>query len=264
MFRLALATTALLSLGACSTYQTRPALDIPAVQDGQIAQATMVDLTREMSSDAFEGRMPGSVGEEKTVALLSQRFKAAGLEPGNKGSWVQKVPLVEITGRDFAPLTIKGKGADLAFQYQTDWVGSTYREDARTELKNSELVFVGYGIVAPEKGWNDYAGIDMRGKTAVILVNDPDFNTAGLDGPFGGKAMTYYGRWTYKYEEAARQGAAADAGQRLGPEGRGGKDRQRRRAGSGRAVRRRHTARVQGRAAGPDRLDQLCERHPQV
>ena len=208
MFRTLLIASAMVMLGACTTPQTRPGLDIPAVQDGQISQATMVDITRELSSDAFDGRSPGTAGEDKTIALLSARFKAVGLAPGNKGSWVQKVPLVEITGRDYAPLSVRGKGVDLAFQYRKDWVGVTYREDATTELADSELVFVGYGIVAPEKGWNDYAGLDMTGKTAVILVNDPDFTTAGLDGPFGGKAMTYYGRWTYKYEEAARQGAA--------------------------------------------------------
>ncbi|MFN4113249.1 MAG: M28 family metallopeptidase [Sphingomonadaceae bacterium] len=205
-FILAAATAA--ALGACSANTEQAGIDLPAVEPGDLSQATMVDITRELSSDAFEGRMPGSPGEEKTVALLTERFKAAGLEPGNNGSWVQKVPLVEITGRDYAPLTIKGKGADLSFQYQKDWVGVTYREEAATTLADSELVFVGYGIVAPEKGWNDYAGIDMKGKTAVILVNDPDFATEGLDGPFNGKAMTYYGRWTYKYEEAARQGAA--------------------------------------------------------
>lgn len=208
MFRTLFVASAMVMLGACTTPQTRPGLDIPAVQDGQISQATMVDITRELSSDAFDGRSPGTAGEDKTVALLSARFKAAGLEPGNKGSWVQKVPLVEITGRDYAPLSVRGKGVDLAFQYRKDWVGVTYREDATTELADSELVFVGYGIVAPEKGLNDYAGLDMKGKTAVILVNDPDFSTEGLEGPFGGKAMTYYGRWTYKYEEAARQGAA--------------------------------------------------------
>ena len=184
------------------------ALDLPAVAPGTLSQETMVELTRTLSSDAFGGRMPGSPGEDKTVALLSERFAAAGLEPGNEGSWVQKVPLVEITGRDYAPLRITGTGVDLSLDYREDWVGVTYREDARTALENSELVFVGYGVVAPEKGWNDYAGIDMTGKTAVILVNDPDFATEGLEGPFGGKAMTYYGRWTYKYEEAARQGAA--------------------------------------------------------
>ncbi|WP_066529237.1 M28 family metallopeptidase [Erythrobacter sp. CCH5-A1] len=184
------------------------ALDIPEVEPGQIAEGTMKDVTRTLASDAFEGRAPGSAGEEKTIAFLTERFKAAGLQPGNKGSWVQDVPLVEITGKDFAPLSITGKGAPLSFQYGKDWVGATYREEAETVLKDSELVFVGYGINAPEKGWNDYAGLDVKGKTVVILVNDPDWQTPGLEGPFNGKAMTYYGRWTYKYEEAARQGAA--------------------------------------------------------
>lgn len=184
------------------------ALDIPEVEPGQIAEGTMKDVTRTLASDAFEGRAPGSAGEEKTIAFLTERFKAAGLQPGNKGSWVQEVPLVEITGKDFAPLAITGKGAPLSFEYGQDWVGATYREEAETVLKDSELVFVGYGINAPEKGWNDYAGFDVKGKTVVILVNDPDWQTAGLEGPFNGKAMTYYGRWTYKYEEAARQGAA--------------------------------------------------------
>ena len=208
MIRHALVAATAMALTACTAGAGTASLDIPAVAPGVLSQATMIDVTRELSTDAFEGRAPGTPGEEKTVALLTERFKAAGLEPGNNGSWVQKVPLVEITGRDYAPLTIKGKGADLAFQYQTDWVGVTYREEAKTQLRDSELVFVGYGIVAPEKGWNDYAGLDMKGKTAVILVNDPDFATQGLEGPFNGKAMTYYGRWTYKYEEAARQGAA--------------------------------------------------------
>lgn len=214
MIRHSFAAAAALMISACSmggadAEGANAALDIPEVQPGELSEATMKDVTRILSSDEFEGRMPGSVGEEKTIALLTERFKAAGLQPGNKGSWVQEVPLVEITGKDFAPLTITGgKGAPIALNYATDWVGATYREEARTELKDSELVFVGYGIVAPEKGWNDYAGVDMKGKTAVILVNDPDFSSTGTDGPFNGKAMTYYGRWTYKYEEAARQGAA--------------------------------------------------------
>ncbi len=185
-------------------------LDIPEVADGDISQDTMVDLTRELSSDEYDGRMPGTEGGEMTVELLKKRFEEAGLEPGNNGSWTQDVPLVEITGSDFAPLSITGgKSNGMAFDYGDDWVGVSYREDAQTKLTNSELVFVGYGINAPEKDWNDYEGVDMKGKTAVILVNDPDFGTESLEGPFGGKAMTYYGRWTYKYEEAARQGAAA-------------------------------------------------------
>lgn len=175
---------------------------------GDISIETMKDVTRTLSSDEFEGRMPGTRGEELTIALLIEKFTAAGLQPGNNGSWVQDVPLVEITGSDYAPLTITGKGVDLSFAPSKDWVGVTYRENAATTLAASELVFVGYGINAPEKGWNDYAGIDMTGKTAVILVNDPDYETAGLEGDFNGRAMTYYGRWTYKFEEAARQGAA--------------------------------------------------------
>jgi Zn-dependent M28 family amino/carboxypeptidase len=197
----ALAGTTLAAGGA-------PALNIPEVEPGTISEATVKEATRTLSSDAFEGRAPGSAGEDKTIAFLTERFEAAGLQPGNQGSWVQEVPLVEITGKDFAPLAITGKGAALSFTYGTDWVGATYREQAQTTLDDSELVFVGYGINAPEKAWNDYAGLDVTGKTVVILVNDPDWQTAGLEGPFNGKAMTYYGRWTYKYEEAARQGAA--------------------------------------------------------
>ena len=185
-------------------------LDIPEIADGDISEKTMVDVTRELSSDEFEGRMPGSEGEKKTVELLTQRFEAAGLQPGNDGKWTQDVPLVEITGSDFAPLSITGgKDGGMAFEYGKDWVGVSYRETPRTRINNSELVFVGYGINAPERGWNDYEGLDMKGKTAVILVNDPDFGAEDLEGPFNGKAMTYYGRWTYKFEEAARQGAAA-------------------------------------------------------
>nr|WP_225871586.1 M28 family metallopeptidase [Actirhodobacter atriluteus] len=184
------------------------ALDIPDVTEGDISRETMIEVTRTLSSDAYEGRAPGTPGEEKTVALLTERFREAGLQPGNNGSWVQDVPLVEITGKDFRPLTVSGSGETMEFEYGSDWVGVTYREDPRTTLDNSELVFVGYGINAPERGWNDYAGVDMTGKTAVILVNDPDYESEALEGAFGGRAMTYYGRWTYKYEEAARQGAA--------------------------------------------------------
>lgn len=201
-----------LSLAACEAIPGmgggEAALDIPEIAPGVLSEATMKDVTRLLSSDEFEGRMPGTPGEEKTIALLTERFKAAGLQPGNGESWVQEVPLIEITGRNYAPLTITGKGGTQSFAFGKDWVGVTYREEARTTLSDSELVFVGYGINAPERGWNDYAGLDVKGKTVVILVNDPDWQSEGLEGPFNGKAMTYYGRWTYKYEEAARQGAA--------------------------------------------------------
>jgi Zn-dependent M28 family amino/carboxypeptidase len=204
----AVAALALAGCEAMSGSAGIDAMDIPAVEPGQLSEATMKDVTRALSSDAFEGRMPGTPGEEKTIALMVDRFKAAGLQPGNGDSWVQEVPLIEITGKDYAPLAISGKGTNLSFDFRKDWVGVTYREDAATAIKDSELVFVGYGINAPERGWNDYAGLDVKGKTVVILVNDPDWQADSLEGTFNGRAMTYYGRWTYKYEEAARQGAA--------------------------------------------------------
>lgn len=183
---------------------------LPQVEVPALSEATMKDVTRELSLDSYEGRAPGSVGEEKTVAYLIAKFKAAGLEPGNNGSWTQDVPLIEITAKNVSPLTIADRsGKAMSFAYGNEYVIGSYRETPKTDIKQSEMVFVGHGIVAPEKGWNDYAGVDVKGKTVVVMVNDPDFENEGLDGPFGGKAMTYYGRWTYKYEEAARQGAAA-------------------------------------------------------
>ena len=211
MKRILVAATAALALAGCDAAGGGTAnaeMEVPQVEPGELNEATMVDVTRQLSSDEFQGRMPGTVGEEKTVALLIERFKAAGLQPGNGDSWVQNVPLVEITGSEFAPLTIKGEGVDLSFNSTDDWVGVSYKEVEATNIADAELVFVGYGINAPEKDWNDYEGVDMKGKIAVILVNDPDYETEGLEGPFNGKAMTYYGRWTYKYEEAAKQGAA--------------------------------------------------------
>ena len=210
MKRTFLAITAALALGGCDMAAIdESGSEIPSVEPGDISQETMVEVTRTLSGDDFEGRAPGTEGGRKTIAYLIEQFEAAGLQPGNNGSWTQDVPLVEITGKNFTPLTVAGEnGEPMEFQYGSDWVGVTYKEEVDTRLEDSELVFVGYGINAPEKGWNDYEGIDMAGKTAVILVNDPDFGTEELDGPFGGRAMTYYGRWTYKYEEAARQGAA--------------------------------------------------------
>ncbi|MFA9201506.1 MAG: M28 family peptidase [Cypionkella sp.] len=205
-----------LSLVACATSDAgspagQPAaVEVPAVPPGKLSETTLRTVIERLSSDEFEGRAPGTAGETATVAYLIEQFQRAGLKPGNNGSWVQQVPLVEITGKDYAPLAITGReGSRQTFAYGSDWVGATYRETSAVDLSNSELVFVGHGIVAPEKGWNDYAGVDMKGKTAVILVNDPDYEASGLGGPFNGRAMTYYGRWTYKFEEAAKQGAAA-------------------------------------------------------
>ncbi|MCP3736208.1 M28 family metallopeptidase [Sphingomonas sp. RP10(2022)] len=188
-------------------------LATPGVALAQSAPPISVDtlkaVTKTLSSDAFEGRAPGSAGEEKTLAYLQAQFAKAGLKPGNKGQWLQDVPLVEITAQNVTPLTITGGKAPLSLAYGKDMVIGTYRVTPHIDVKDSEVVFAGYGIVAPEKGWNDYAGLDVKGKTVVVLINDPDWQTPGLTGPFNGRAMTYYGRWTYKYEEAARQGAAA-------------------------------------------------------
>jgi Zn-dependent M28 family amino/carboxypeptidase len=174
-----------------------------------ISVQTLRDVDKTLSSDAFEGRKPTTPAEDKTVAYIVERFKAAGLQPGNHGSWFQNVPLVQITAKNVSPLHFTGGATLLDFAYRSDAVLATYRVVPHVDVKDSDVVFVGYGINAPERHWNDYAGIDVKGKTVVVLVNDPDWKTPTLDGPFGGRAMTYYGRWTYKFEEAARQGAAA-------------------------------------------------------
>ena len=190
-----------------------------AVSPAFAATITDADLKRDtamLASDAFEGRRPGTPGGDKAVAYIEARMKTIGLTPGNHGSWTQDVPLVTITTAP-TPLRIAsgnegGVGKPLSLAYGTDVVLWTKRQVAAQVLAASPVVFVGYGIVAPDKGWNDYAGLDVHGKTVVFLVNDPDWQTpaAGKDaGPFEGRAMTYYGRYTYKFEEAARQGAAA-------------------------------------------------------
>jgi Zn-dependent M28 family amino/carboxypeptidase len=188
------------------------ALSAPALAQSSapaISIQTLKEVDKTLSSDAFEGRAPTTPAEKRTTGYIVARMKAAGLQPGNKGSWFQDVPLVEMTARNVTPMTFTGGKAPVSLTYRTDMVLATYRVTPGVAIKNSDVVFVGYGINAPEKGWNDYAGIDVKGKTVVVLVNDPDWQTLGKDGLFEGKAMTYYGRWTYKFEEAARQGAAA-------------------------------------------------------
>jgi len=201
--RLRPSSLSLLALAAAS------AVAAQTVPTAPISEQTLKDVTKELSSDAYEGRAPGTAGEEKTVAYLAKRFAAAGLAPGNKGSWFQDVPLVELTARNVSPLVFKGAGAPLSLPYGSQMVVGSHRIAPREEVKDSDVVFVGYGVNAPEKGWNDYAGVDVRGKTVLILINDPDWRTPTVGGTFNGRAMTYYGRWTYKFEEAARQGAAA-------------------------------------------------------
>lgn len=160
-----------------------------------------------MSSDEFEGRGPASKGEELTINYLMAGLQKAGYAPGNGESYFQEVPLIAITTAADANFTVTAGDESLAMKFGDDVTLWSKRVSARESLNNSDLVFVGYGVVAPEYGWNDYAGIDMQGKTAVILVNDPGYATQDPD-LFNGNAMTYYGRWTYKYEEAARQGAS--------------------------------------------------------
>lgn len=167
--------------------------------------------TETLSSDAFEGRGPLSAGEDKAVAYITAAMKRIGLESGFHGDYAQPVPLLQTeTVTDPAPrLQIVGASGSLDFAYGKDVTLNTRRGTSQIDLKKSEVVFVGYGVNAPERHWNDYAGTDVRGKTVLILVNDPDWRNPLGQGAFGGAAMTYYGRWMYKYEEAARQGAAA-------------------------------------------------------
>ncbi len=183
-------------------------IPVPQIAVPKITGDTIRDVTKELSSDRYEGRAPGSRAEDLTITYIINRFKAAGLRPGNKGSWLQEVPTVDITAKNADGLTVEAGGQQLHYNFGPDIVAGSYRVTPQTRIKDAPLVFVGYGINAPELGWNDYAGVDMKGKIAVILVNDPDYEQADESGLFKGRRMTYYGRWTYKFEEAARQGAA--------------------------------------------------------
>jgi Zn-dependent M28 family amino/carboxypeptidase len=166
-------------------------------------------FVRTLSSDEFEGRAPTTPGGKKTKAYIEAEFRRMGLKPAVGNSFRQPVPLIEILGSNFSDLTISSMDGniELSFSYKDEMIVGTTRLQENVNLEESELIFAGYGIVAPEFGWNDYEGLDVTGKTVVVLVNDPGYE---LEDPelFTGNAMTYYGRWTYKYEEAARQGAA--------------------------------------------------------
>ncbi len=178
-----------------------------SIKPQEVDQATIAKHIEPLASDGFMGRMPFTEGEEKTVAYLKSEFEKLGVTPGNGDSYFQDVPLVEITGTPSEKMKISGPKRDFYLTNFEDFVALTRKTDSTVSLENSELVFAGYGIVAPEYNWDDYKGVDWKGKTAVVLVNDPGFATKDST-LFKGNAMTYYGRWTYKYEEAARQGAA--------------------------------------------------------
>ncbi len=186
---------------------------VPIGQLPQIDEATLLARTRVLSSDEYEGRAPGTKGEDLAVNYIAGEFKKIGLAPGNTdGSYIQKVPLVGITAAP-APLVLKKGSETVQLKWKDDVVAWTKHVAPEAGIDGSELVFVGYGVVAPEYNWDDYKGLDVTGKTLVMLVNDPPVpdpsNPDQLDPKtFGGKAMTYYGRWTYKYEIGAQKGAA--------------------------------------------------------
>jgi len=170
------------------------------------------ETVKTLSSDEFEGRAPASAGETRTVEYLSEQMRAAGLQPGGdlgpdgKRAWTQAVPLLraEIVGTPALSVAVGGQAQALA-QGEQIAVRAALDGSKAVSIADAPLVFAGYGVKAPERNWDDFKGVDLRGKIAVVLINDPDFETR--QGDFGGPAMTYYGRWTYKYEEAARQGA---------------------------------------------------------
>ena len=220
--RHALLPLALLTLCACApraddkpaanAAAQAPAADAAAASSHAFNDAVdagdFAEHVQQLSSDAFGGRGPGTPGEEKSIEYIKAQFARIGLQPGNGGDWFQTVPMVETTADESTTLNLNVAGTPEVLKFGTDMVVGTRTGRPEVSIKDSPLVFVGYGVDAPEQQWNDYAGIDVKGKTVVMLVNDPGFH-AGDAKLFDGKRMTYYGRWTYKFEEAARKGAAA-------------------------------------------------------
>ena len=197
---------ALGTLVLASSLAAAPApIEPPPAAVAAIDAAGLLEHIKVLGSDKFEGRAPGSPGETESVNYISEQFKKLGLQPGNpNGTYTQEVPMAGIFGTPSATFTLGEKKMEL--QAPTDFVAFTSRIQPEVTVKDSDMVFVGYGIVAPEYGWDDYKGMDVKGKTLVFLVNDPPLPDSKM---FKGKAMTYYGRWSYKYEIAAEKGAAA-------------------------------------------------------
>ena len=185
---------------------------LPAAAQAQaIAPDRLESSVRTLASDLFQGRAPGTIGEERTIGYLVGRFEALGLEPGGPdGQWVQTVPLLHTQLGTPTQLAVTQGSATMPWTFGENVYVSTLQPKDNVSIDKAPMVFVGYGVSAPERGWDDFKGVDLKGKVAVFLVNDPDFEAVkGEDavGKFGGKTMTYYGRWTYKFEEAARRGA---------------------------------------------------------
>ena len=180
---------------------------------GRISTQRMSEMTRVLASDAFEGRSMGTRGEERTVAYLIEQFRAAGLEPGGEnGGWTQTVPMIRTKLAKPMRFSVRQGETATPLRFPQDIYLSTVQPVEQARISEAPIVFVGYGVSAPERGWDDFKGVDLKGKVALFLVNDPDFEAAAGDpvaGKFGGATMTYYGRWTYKFDEAARRGAIA-------------------------------------------------------
>jgi Zn-dependent M28 family amino/carboxypeptidase len=206
---------------ACSNESAQPQQSTSArpqaqsVPAARIDASTILDRIKVLSSDEYEGRAPGTTGEDLTVRYLEEQFKKLGLKPGNTDStYIQNVPLVGITASNTQPLTIAKGAAKQTFKWSDEVVAWTKHVAPSASIKDSDVIFAGYGVVAPEFNWNDFKDVDVKGKTIIVLVNDPQIpdpaDPAKLDPKtFNGSAMTYYGRWTYKFEEGARKGAAA-------------------------------------------------------
>ncbi len=187
-----------------------PASIAPPPAAPSVNMERMSEITRVLASDEFEGRSMGTAGEDKTIAYLTEQFRAAGLEPGGEnGGWTQTVPLIR-TKLQSPQLSVRQGTTTTPLAFPRDIYLSTVRDTQQVRIANAPVVFVGFGVHAPERGWDDFKGVDLKGKVALMLVNDPDFEASEgepVAGKFGGKTMTYYGRWTYKFEEAARRGA---------------------------------------------------------
>ena len=212
---------AVLGAGACGTGETdaartaqAPAVAAAAVTPPAIDGQAVLEHTKVLASDEYEGRKPGTKGEDLTIAYIADQFKKAGVEPGNPdGTYLQKVPMVGIKADPHTALVFRKGARQQRLRFRDDVVAWTKRVTDQVSLRNSDVVFLGYGVQAPEFQWDDYKGVDLEGKTMVVLINDPPVpdpsNPSVLDPKvFGGKAMTYYGRWSYKYEVGQKMGAA--------------------------------------------------------
>lgn len=192
-------------LASCQSSQNQRSTEPDSVALKAINDSAFAKHITVLASDEFEGRKPFTIGETKTINYLKEEFQKLGLKPGNGDSYFQQVPMVDIKSTPTTNLAIKGSNGNLSLTYLDDFVAASRHVKDQVSITDADMVFAGYGIVAPEYKWNDYEGLDVKGKTVVVMVNDPGFADSTL---FKGKTMTYYGRWTYKFEEAARQGAA--------------------------------------------------------